>query len=69
MDVVANHDAEPNENEIAVITNLKPYTRYAVFVETSTVELLQTGKRIGARSPILYERTSPAGKLIVYCIR
>jgi insulin receptor len=69
IDVAANHDAEPEENEMNIITYLKPYTQYAIFVETLTVELLQTGKRIGARSPILYERTSPAGKLIVYCIR
>jgi insulin receptor len=45
-----------------IITYLKPYTQYAIYVQTYTVAPQQTGKRIGARSPILYERTSPAGK-------
>jgi insulin receptor len=45
-----------------LITNLQPYTQYAIYVQTYTVALQQMGKRVGARSPILYERTSPAGK-------
>ncbi|XP_046460767.1 insulin-like peptide receptor isoform X3 [Daphnia pulex] len=60
IDVAANHDAEPEENEMNIITYLKPYTQYAIYVQTYTVAPQQTGKRIGARSPILYERTSPA---------
>jgi insulin receptor len=35
-----------------IITYLKPYTQYAIYVQTYTVAPQQTGKRIGARSPI-----------------
>ncbi|KAI9561263.1 putative insulin receptor [Daphnia sinensis] len=60
IDVPANAEAEPEENEITIITNLKPYTQYAIYVQTYTVAPQHSGKRIGARSLILYERTSPA---------
>ncbi|KZS17897.1 Tyrosine-protein kinase receptor [Daphnia magna] len=60
IDVPANAEAEPEENEITIITYLKPYTQYAIYVQTYTVAPQHSGKRIGARSLILYERTSPA---------
>ncbi|EFX63421.1 putative insulin receptor [Daphnia pulex] len=58
--VAANLDADSDENHMHLITNLQPYTQYAIYVQTYTVALQQMGKRVGARSPILYERTSPA---------
>lgn len=48
-------------SEIFLVTNLKPYTQYAIYVQTYTVAPKQSGKRIGARSKIIYERTRPAG--------
>jgi insulin receptor len=59
---VAPNIDDSDENQMHLITNLQPYTQYAIFVQTYTVALQQMGKRVGARSPILYERTSPAGK-------
>ena len=50
--------------ETNILTNLKPYTQYAIYVQTYTVALQTTGQRIGARSKIIYERTSPAGNLL-----
>lgn len=55
----ATIDSSPDTEETAIITGLKPYTQYAIYVQTYTVAPQQTGKRIGARSPIFYERTSP----------
>jgi len=60
--VGATIDADSNENQMHLLTNLRPYTQYAIYVQTYSVALQQMGKRVGARSPILYERTSPAGK-------
>ncbi|KAI9561261.1 putative insulin receptor [Daphnia sinensis] len=57
--VAANIDGDSNEKQIHLMTNLRPYTQYAIYIQTYTVALQQMGQRIGARSPILYERTSP----------
>lgn len=61
INVAATNDPNPKA-EIFLMTNLKPYTQYAIFVQTYTVAPQQSGKRIGARSRIIYERTKPAGK-------
>lgn len=57
---MAAQATEPNQTESHIITNLKPYTNYAIYVQTYTMASQQMGKRIGARSPIIYERTRPA---------
>lgn len=60
--VAANIDGDSKEKQMHLMTNLRPYTQYAIYIQTYTVALQQMGQRIGARSPILYERTSPDGK-------
>ena len=60
-EVIGNKDEAPKD-ESTIIPGLKPYTQYAIYVETYTVAPQQTGKRIGARSPIFYERTNPYSK-------
>lgn len=59
------HDVPTNPNpdqaETRIITKLRPYTQYAIYVQTYTVAPQATGKRAGARSPIVYDRTLPAG--------
>ena len=59
VDDVAAQAIEADESELHMISNLKPYTQYAIYVQTYTVAPQQTGKRVGARSPIIYERTRP----------
>ena len=49
------------ESENYLMTELKPYTQYALYVQTYTVAPHSAGDRIGARSPIIYARTDPAG--------
>jgi len=61
VDDVSANSIEANESEFHLLSGLKPYTQYAVYIETYTVAPQQTSKRVGARSPIIYEWTSPAG--------
>ena len=44
------------------MTELKPYTQYAIYVQTYMVAPHSASERIGARSHIIYARTEPAGK-------
>lgn len=64
VDDVSAEATDANMSESHIITNLKPYTQYAIYVQTYTVAPQQTGKRVGARSPIIYERTRPDSKPI-----
>ena len=56
------------DEETNIITLLKPYTQYAIYVQTYTVAPQNTGKRVGARSDIIYVRTDPAGQSLDYLI-
>ena len=47
------------DNVTTLIPHLKPYTRYAFYVKTYTIE----SETNGALSPILYFRTYPASEL------
>ena len=63
MDDAPASSVDANDSESYIVSHLKPYTQYAIYVETYTVAPQQTNKRVGARSPIIYEWTSPSGKL------
>lgn len=60
-DVTANQKLNETQSETHILTHLKPYTQYAIYVQTYTVAPQNTGKRVGARSPIIYARTLPGG--------
>lgn len=64
MDDVSATASKAEDYESHIITNMKPFTQYAIYVQTYTVAPQQTGKRVGARSPIFYERTRPAGTYV-----
>ena len=53
---------DDTDYEEYLLPHLKPYTQYAFYVQTYTVAPQKTGKRVGARSPIIYVRTKPSSK-------
>lgn len=63
-DVAASPNLAKNDTETHPVTKLKPFTQYAIYVQTYTVAPQYTGKRVGARSPIIYARTLPDGNFM-----
>ena len=58
-------DPDPNAEWIAhIMYHLKPFTQYAVYVQTFTVARATTG----AMSPVVYFTTDPDGKFISHIL-
>ncbi|XP_063296316.1 insulin receptor-related protein isoform X2 [Pelobates fuscus] len=60
VELPLSNDQEPG----AVLTNLKPWTQYAIYVRAITLATTEDGHNFGAQSDVVYIRTKPAAPTV-----
>ncbi|KAM8921479.1 insulin receptor-related protein [Pelodytes ibericus] len=60
VELPLNNDQEPG----AILTNLKPWTQYAIYVRAITLTTTEEGRNFGAQSDVVYIRTKPAAPTV-----
>ncbi|KAM4664021.1 insulin receptor-related protein [Discoglossus pictus] len=60
VELPLNNDQEPS----VTLTNLKPWTQYAMYVRAITLTTADEGRNFGAQSDVVYIRTKPAAPTV-----
>ncbi|KAG8449906.1 hypothetical protein GDO86_016543 [Hymenochirus boettgeri] len=60
VDLPLNNEQEPS----ITLTNLKPWTQYAIYVRAITLTTEEKGRNFGAQSDVAYIRTKPAAPTV-----
>ncbi|XP_053330986.1 insulin receptor-related protein [Spea bombifrons] len=60
VELPLNKDQEPSVS----LTNLKPWTQYAIYVRAITLSTAEDGQNYGAQSDVVYVRTKPAAPTV-----